>query len=209
MLCGCDKTFQIDVKVNSTNDLRFSKTFDFEETFDELKISESRFNGSCLYNFKSFDFEEIKKTNGYTCMDPRIADNTSEIYVGISFYLMNSTDKTIKYRLALNGANGYLIDYLRVLIIADDEMTMYKDFEENEKVHDAANECENTKYFEDDKNVFSDLSLDLKANEPKRFIILVWEEEDELYDDEGQRLTGYKDHSYDVNGIDLELTFSD
>jgi hypothetical protein len=209
MLCGCDKIYRIDVKVNSTNDIRFSKTFDFEETFTELELSDLRLNSSCFYNFKFFDFEEIKKTNGYICLNPDIADQSSNRYVGISFYMMNQTDKTINYSLALNGANDYLIDFLRVLIITDDEMTLYRDFEENELIHDEESSYENTKYFQDDNNVFSNLTFDLKANEPERFIILVWEEEDELYDDEGHRLTGYKDHSYDVNDIDLELTFSD
>ena len=182
-LIGCDRSYHSYLTINSSNEILLSKTDEFSENTNNLYYSNNYLNDNHIASYKNL--------------------SNAIIY---SFFIKSSRDINAKLSLKLNDANNYLLDYIRIAIEIDEEFIVYKYFDKNEIVHDEDNEYENTNYFISETDVFKEYDLPLIIDDSKNVIIYIWVEETELYDKNGNRLTGRKDHSNDISQIDLLLS---
>ena len=121
------------------------------------------------------------------------------------FELLSQKDNTYNMSLKLLNNNKYVVDFLRVAIVIDDSLKVYKFYDKNEVIYHKENDPDTILHFNSETEIFNDLTVDLLENESKTIKIFAWVEEAELYDARGNRYTGYRDHSYDADTIMLSL----
>lgn len=105
----------------------------------------------------------------------------------------------------LTQPNKYVIDYVRVAILIDSELKVYKYYDEKEGIYHKDNDPDTLLHFKSKNEIFDNLEISFEENETKEMVVFVWIEEAELYDENGQRDKGWADKSYNATPINLNL----
>lgn len=121
------------------------------------------------------------------------------------FEITSLVDDTCNLSLKLVDANKYVIDFLRVAIIIDGELRVYKYYDKNEEIYHKEDDPDSILHFNSKSDIFNELTVELSSGEPKEVIVFIWIEEAELYDKNGERYTGWADKSYDASPIMLSM----
>ncbi len=161
------------------------------EKIDSFTFSSEGFNHQPLENYSNIDF-----TNN--------ENNVSNAYVN-KFEITSLTDDTYNLSLRLVDANRYVVDFLRVGIIVDGELTVYKYYDKHEELYHKENDPDSILHFNSKSEVFNGLTVGLSAGETKEIVIFIWIEEAELYDKNGERHKGWADKSYYASPIMLSM----
>ena len=189
LLSGCDKIYICELDVKSSNS-EVNFVVDGEIVINHYQFTEKNMNRSPLDNYSNIDFT-LKESYSIANV--------------FKFEILSSSDKTYNLSLELNEANKYVIDFLRIGIVIDENVKVYKYYEDSEKIYHRENDPDSILHFKSKNEIFDELSINLKANEQKEILFFVWIEEAELYDKDGNRYTGYKDKSYDASEIYLKF----
>ena len=161
------------------------------EAFDSYNFSYEGFNHQPIEKYSYIDFTNIES-------------NASNANVN-KFEISSLTNDTYNLSLKLVDANKYVVDFLRVGIIVDGELNVYKYYEKSEEIYHKENDPDSILHFNSTNEIFSELMVDFSAGETKEIVIFIWIEESELYDKNGERYTGWADNSYDASPIMLNL----
>ena len=156
------------------------------------------------FNFSTEGFNILPKEN-YSKIDfSKRDDHTSHDY-RYKFKIASSTNGTYKLSLKLIDDNKQVRDFLRVAIIVDNELTVYKYYDIFENIYHRENDPDSILHFNSKHEIFNELPITFFAGEEKEITIFIWIEESELYDRSGERYTGWKDKSYYASPIMLGL----
>ncbi len=161
------------------------------EASDSFNFSSKEFNHQPLENYSNIDFTSNE-------------NNVSNANVN-KFEITSSTNDTYNLSLKLVDANKYVVDFLRVGIIVDGEVRVYKYYDKSEELYHKENDPDSILHFNSKSEIFNELTIDFSAGETKEIAIFIWIEEAELYDKNGERHKGWADKSYDASPIMLSM----
>lgn len=161
------------------------------EASDSFNFSNEGFNHQPLENYSNIDFTNTES-------------NVSNANVN-KFEIASSTNDTYNLSLKLVDTNKYVVDFLRVGIIIDGELSVYKYYDKTEDLYHKENDPDSILHFNSKTEIFNDLTVDISAGESKEIIVFIWIEEAELYDGNGERYKGWADKSYNASPIMLSM----
>lgn len=189
VLVSCDRSYVCSFDVLCSNE-NINVVIDGEVT-DSISFSGSDFNAQPSAQYSNIDFTNYE-------------NNVSQAKVH-KFEIVSLTDGTYSISLKLVDANKYVVDFLRVGIIVDEELSVYKYYDEHEKLYHKKNDPDSILHFNSENDIFNELTVNLSAGESKEIVVFIWIEESELYDENGERYTGWADKSYDASPIMLSM----
>ncbi len=189
-LSSCDRMYVYSLDVKSLDE-NLSYVID-DEMYNSYQYYLNKLNWGFKREYSEMDF--FSDDNDFTLH--------SLMY---QFELLSQIDNTYNMSLKLLNNNKYVVDFLRVAIVIDDSLKVYKFYDKNEVIYHKENDPDTILHFNSETEIFNDLTVDLLENESKTIKIFAWVEEAELYDARGNRYTGYRDHSYDADTIMLSL----
>ncbi len=188
-LVSCDRSHLCSLDILCSNE-NASIVVDGEKV-DSFTFSSETFNHQPLENYSNIDF-----TNN--------ENNVSNADVN-KFEITSLTNATYNLSLRLVDANRYVVDFLRVGIIVDGELAVYKYYDKHEELYHKENDPDSILHFNSKSEVFNELTVGFSAGETKEIIIFIWIEEAELYDKNGERHKGWADKSYNASPIMLSM----
>ena len=188
-LISCDTTHLCSLDVLCSNE-NASIVVDGEAS-DSFNFSNEGFNHQPLENYSNIDFTNTES-------------NVSNANVN-KFEIASSTNDTYNLSLKLVDANKYVVDFLRIGIIIDGQLNVYKYYDKSEELYHKENDPDSILHFNSKSEIFSELTIDFSAGETKEVVIFIWIEEAELYNKNGERYTGWADKSYDASPIMLSM----
>ena len=188
-LIGCDSIHLCSFDILCSNE-NIRVTVE-DKSYDSFTFSSENFNRQPLTRYSYIDFTVNDENN-----------SSAEMH---KFEFISLTDDTYNLSLKLVDANKYVIDFLRVAIIIDGELRVYKYYDQNEKIYHKEDDPDSILYFNSQTEIFNELTFELKAGEPKEVTVFYWIEQAELYDKNGNRYTGWADKSYDASPIMLSM----
>lgn len=186
-LSSCDKRYVYSLDVKSLDE-NLNYIID-DEMYESYQYYCDFMNFNCKTNYSDIDF----------------LGNDIGLSIPYQFELLSKVDGTYSMSLELLNNKQYVVDFLRIAVIIDDTVKVYKYYDENEVIFHKENDPETILHFNSETEIFNDFTIDLLENEPKTIKILVWIEEAELYDARGNRHKGWQDHSYDATPVELSL----
>jgi hypothetical protein len=185
----------------SSCDIEYVYSLDVKSLDENLNyIIDDEMYESYQYYYRTMNFQF--KTN-YSDID--FLGNDIGLSMPYQFELLSKVDDTYSMSLKLLNNKQYVVDFLRIAVIIDDTVKVYKYYDENEVIFHKENDPETILHFNSETEIFNDFTIDLLENEPKTIKILVWIEEAELYDARGNRYKGWQDHSYYATPVELSL----
>ena len=161
------------------------------EAFDSFNFSNEGFNHQPLEYYSNIDFTNTES-------------NVSNANVN-KIEIASSANDTYNLSLKLIDTNKYVVDFLRIGIIIDGQLSVYKYYDKSEELYHKENDPDSILHFDSKSEIFSELTVDFSAGEIKEIIIFIWIEEAELYDRNGERYTGWADKSYNASPIMLNM----
>ena len=187
-LMSCDRSHLCSLDVLCSNE-NASLIVDGEKV-TSFNFSSNEFNQQPLEKYSNIDFtsEESNSSN-------------AKVY---KFEISSLAEDTYSISLKLVDANKYVVDFLRVGIVIDNELKVYKDYDKFEELYQTESD-DGLLHFNSKSEIFNDLTVDFSAGETKEVIVFIWIEESELYDKNGERYTGWADKSYKASPIVLNL----
>ena len=188
-LASCDRSHLCSLDVLCSNE-NASIVVDGEKV-NSFNFSSEGFNHQPLENYSNIDFTNTES-------------NVSNANVN-KFEITSSTNDTYNLSLELVETNKYVVDFLRVGIIIDGELSVYKYYDKREELYHKENDPDSILHFNSKSEIFSELTVDFSAGETKEIVIFIWIEEAELYDKNGERYTGWADKSYNASPIILSM----
>lgn len=188
-LASCDRTYSSSLDILSSNDNA--------SIVVDGKASDS-------FSFSSDDFNSQPQTR-YSYIDFINAEDNHETVKIHKFEIASSANDTYSLSLKLIDANRYVIDFLRVGIVVDGKLSVYKYYDKYETIYHKEDDPDSILHFNARSEVFSEFAVELSAGETKEIVVFIWIEEAELYDKNGNRYTGWADKSYDATPIHLSL----
>ena len=156
------------------------------------------------FTFSSNDFN-MQPKDRYSFIDFMTDENKNSNAKMHKFEITSLVDETYNLSLKLVDANKYVVDFLRVAIIIDGELRVYKYYDKNEEIYHKEDDPDSILHFNSQNEIFNQLPVELSAREVKEIIVFIWIEEAELYDENGDRYTGWADKSYDASPIMLSM----
>ena len=156
------------------------------------------------FTFSSNDFN-MQPKDRYSFIDFMTDENKNSNAKMHKFEITSLVDETYNLSLKLVDANKYVVDFLRVAIIIDGELRVYKYYDKNEEIYHKEDDPDSILHFNSKNEIFNQLPVELSAREVKEIIVFIWIEEAELYDENGDRYTGWADKSYDASPIMLSM----
>lgn len=191
LLCfaGCDKSYNTSLNVVSSN--KSIRILDGEEKTTSKNFEDSDFNRQPTENYANIDFSGSEKSQ-----------SNAKIY---KINLNSTTEDNYTLSMYLTQPNKYVIDYVRVAILIDSELKVYKYYDEKEGIYHKDNDTDTLLHFKSKNEIFDNLEISFEENETKEMVVFVWIEEAELYDENGQRDKGWADKSYNATPINLNL----
>ena len=186
---SCDRSHLCSLDVQCSNEN--ARIVVNGEAFDSFNFSNEGFNHQPLEYYSNIDFTN---TEG----------NVSNANVN-KIEIASSTKDTYNLSLKLVDANKYVVDFLRIGIIIDGQLSVYKYYDKSEELYHKENDPDSILHFDSKSEIFSELTVDFSAGEIKEIIIFIWIEEAELYDRNGERYTGWADKSYNASPIMLSM----
>ena len=188
-LVSCDIGYFCSLDVLCSNEN--ASIIEKKKKVNSFNFSGVQLNRPPLQNYSTMDFTS-KESDGFG----------ANIY---RFEVSGSDKDTYNLSLKLVEANRYVVDFLRVGIIIDGELRVYKYYDKHETIYHKENDPDTLLHFHSKRVIFNDLNVDFSADETKEIVIFVWIEEAELYDKNGESYTGWKDKSYKTSSISLSL----
>lgn len=188
-LVGCDKSHLCSFDILCSNE-NISVIVE-GESYNSFTFSSDDFNSQPKDRYSFIDFTANEDNNSNAKMH--------------KFEITSLVDDTCNLSLKLVDANKYVIDFLRVAIIIDDELRVYKYYDKNEEIYHKEDDPDSILHFNSKSDIFNELTVELSSGEPKEVIVFIWIEEAELYDKNGERYTGWADKSYDASPIMLSM----
>ena len=186
-LVGCDKSHLCSLDILCSNE-NISVIVE-GESYNSFTYSSDAFNSQPKDRYSFIDFTANEDNNSNAKMH--------------KFEITSLVDDTCNLSLKLVDANKYVIDFLRVAIIIDGELRVYKYYDKNEEIYHKEDDPDSILHFNSKSDIFNELTVELSSGEPKEVIVFIWIEEAELYDKNGERYTGWADKSYDASPIML------
>ena len=188
-LVSCDRSHLCSLDVLCSNK-NASIVVDGEAS-DSFNFSSEGLNHLPLEKYSNIDFQNAESN----------ASNAN-VY---RFEIASLTNDKYNLSLKLVEANKYVVDFLRVGIMVDGELNVYKYYDKREKLYHEENDPDSILHFNSKSEIFSELTVDFSAEEAKEIVMFIWIEEAELYDKNGERYTGWADKSYNASPIMLNL----
>ena len=188
-LVGCDKSHLCSLDILCSNE-NISVIVE-GESYKSFTYSSNAFNSQPKDRYSFIDFTANEDNNSNAKMH--------------KFEITSLVDDTCNLSLKLVDANKYVIDFLRVAIIIDGELRVYKYYDKNEEIYHKEDDPDSILHFNSKSDIFNGLTVELSSGEPKEVIVFIWIEEAELYDKNGERYTGWADKSYDASPIMLSM----
>lgn len=188
-LVGCDKSHLCSLDILCSNE-NISVIVE-GESYNSFTYSSDAFNSQPKDRYSFIDFTANEDNNSNAKMH--------------KFEITSLVDDTCNLSLKLVDANKYVIDFLRVAIIIDGELRVYKYYDKNEEIYHKEDDPDSILHFNSKSDIFNELTVELSSGEPKEVIVFIWIEEAELYDKNGERYTGWADKSYDASPIMLSM----
>lgn len=188
-LVSCDRSHLCSLDVLCSNE-------NASIVVDGEKVTSFNFSSKGLNHQPSENYSNIDFTN--------TENNLSNANVN-KFEITSSADDTYNLSLKLVDANTYVVDFLRVGIIVDGELRVYKYYDQSEELYHKENDPDSILHFNSKSEIFNEITVDFSAGETKEIVIFIWIEEAELYDKNGERYTGWADKSYDASPIMLSM----
>ena len=188
-LMSCDRSHLCSLDLHCSNE-NASIIVSGEEC-DSYSFSSKEFNSQPLENYSNIDFTDS-------------GGNTSNAKV-YRFEIASLTDTTYNLSLSLIDANRYVVDFLRVGVVVNNEVVVYKYNDLLENIYHKENDPDSILHFNSKNDIFSELSINIGAGESKEIAVYVWIEEAELYNGEGERRKGWADKSYYASPITLNM----
>ena len=188
-LVGCDKSHLCSLDIQCLNEK--ASIVVGGEQLASFNFSSKELNHQPLERYSNIDFA-----------NPEI--NLSNANVN-KFEIISSTNDTYNLSLELVDANKYVVDFLRVGIIVDNELRVYKYYDKRENIYHKENDPDTILHFNSKSEIFSELTIDFSAEESKEIFTFIWIEEAELYNKNGERYTGWADKSYSASPIVLSM----
>jgi len=187
-LMSCDRSHLCSLDVLCSNE-NASLIVEGEKV-NSFNFSSNELNQQPLEKYSNIDFTSEENNN-----------SNSKVY---RFEISSLAEDTYNLSLKLVDANKYVVDFLRVGIVVDDELKVYKDYDKFEELYQMESDDE-LLHFNSKSEIFNDLTVDFSAGETKEVVVFIWIEESELYDKNGERYTGWADKSYKASPIVLSL----
>lgn len=187
-LMSCDRSHLCSLDLFCSNE-NASLIVDGEKV-NSFKFSSNELNQQPLERYSNIDFTSEESNN-----------SNAKIY---KFEISSLADDTYNISLKLVDANKYVVDFLRVGIVIDNEIKVYKDYDKYEELYQTESD-DGLLHFNSKSEIFNDLTVDFSAGEAKKIVVFVWIEEAELYNRNGERYTGWADKSYKASPIVLNL----
>ena len=122
-----------------------------------------------------------------------------------TFDIIASADESYRLSMELIDANRYVVDLLRIGILVDADLKVYKYYDKYEQLYHKENDPDTINHFVSQSKIFNDLHIDIDRGEAKEITVFIWIEESELYSKSGERHTGWSDKSYKATPISLRL----
>ena len=188
-LVSCDKTHLCSLDVLCSNEN--ASIVVNGEAFDSFNFSNEGFNHQPKENYSSIDFTNTES-------------NVSNANVN-KFEIASLTDDTYSLSLKLVDVNKYVVDFLRVGIIVDGQLRVYKYYDKSEEIYHKENDPDSILHFNSKSEIFSELKIAFSVGETKEIVIFIWIEEAELYNKNGERYKGWADKSYNASPIALNM----
>lgn len=189
IITGCDKGYSSNLDVFCNNEL--VKIIVNDEELNYYNFNYSYFNQQIKANYSDINFNDIDNDYTYSTKN--------------KFLVKSKINQTCNLSLNITRENKYVTDFLRVAIIIDNELLVFKYFEENEHIYNKEDDPDTLLYFNSKNEIFNNLSIDLVSNETKEIVVVIWIEESELYNSKGEHYKGWADKSYDATPIMLKL----
>ena len=156
------------------------------------------------HNFLSDHFNH-QPLERYSFIDFTISENNSSNAIVHKFEISSVKNNTYNLTLKLIDPNKYVIDFLRVGIVIDGELKVYKDYDKYEELYQREPDDPEMLFFASNSEIFNDLTVDLSEGEKEEITVFIWIEEGELYDRNGERYKGWADKSHKATPILLSL----
>ena len=186
LLVGCDTvhTYSLDIAIKNEN---ISVLVDGVE-HDTYQLADRYFNHAMMANYSNIDFDSYEE------------DLYVQKYV---FSLKADASDTYNISLKLIDANKHVVDMVRIAIIIDGQVNVYKHNDLLERIYHEENDPDSIIAFKSMQVVFEDIALYIEGGEVKEIAVFVWIEEAECYYITGRRRTGWADHSHDATPVEL------
>lgn len=155
-------------------------------------------------NFLSRELNSLPLEN-YSQIDFTSYENNSANVKMYKFDIVSLTNDTYNLSLKLVETNKYVVDFLRIGIIVDDELRVYKYYDKYENLYHKENDPDSILHFTTKSEIFNELAVNFSTGETKEIIVFIWIEESELYDKKGERYKGWADNSYKASPIILRV----
>ncbi len=193
-LVSCDRDFNYYVSVEASDSASVSENVEFTGPTDILRFHYSELNGSVHGRYTDINFENIADEWG-------LGQET--------FYVRSNVDGHLKFELDLYGANSYLRDCIRIGLIIDGQLHLYKQ-NDIDKYPDGMTDVE---YFEKEWPIFDydqkasvcSIEVDSSVGDIHKVTICFWSEYTEDLDRNGEHYTGHNIPSHHFTWIDLRL----
>ena len=189
ILVGCDRSYLCTFDINSLNEN--IKIVNNDEELSYYSFSSDDFNRQPKEYYSNINFFDYENDN-----------SNAKKY---KFEIKSLVDNTYNLSLILTDDNKIVRDLLRVGLVVDNKLYVYKYYDKNENIYHKENEPNSLLHFNSKTEIFNDLKVNIAKDNSKEIILFIWIEESELYDSNGERYKGWDDKSYQATPIMLNM----
>ena len=192
-LVGCDRGWDYNVSVISTDDISLYDIDSLDEK-QEIKQEISLFNNIYETEYKNIKFDDL--------------DDNYHGRKGYYKFNYKTSKETIDLKIELIEADKYLLDFIRVAVKYEDELYIYKFYDEKEEIFDKENDPTLIKHFESKSLITDKLNLNVLKEELNELTIIYWIEEGENVTSTGEINNSYKKGIYKIKSMNLKISIS-
>jgi len=172
--------------------IEIAESFDFIPGTNALSIDSYIYAGT---TYATINIEEIMNSEGHYV-------DQEDKYMSYRFYVRNSGAETIDigYYMKLNEVSNYMDEYIRIIVIEDDESRMYQKLDQKDELDNLPTyeELPSGINFLTTNILFRDEIENIKPGEIKSVRIIIWLENQDPDMDE----------SYQSGNIEVQLVFT-
>ena len=191
---ACDRNYNYYVQVVSTDEV-FLYYIDEEDAKNELVDEKSLFNSYFGTEYKDINFDDLQ-------------NNNTRWYVGCFTFKFETSNDIIDLKMELIDADKYLLDFIRVGVIFQDEIYIYKFYDKKEQMYDKENDPLSILHFENSSLITDSLNFDVIKDEFNELSIIYWIEEGEGVTPNGDLDKNYSKQRYKMGDMNLKISIS-
>lgn len=191
---ACDRNYNYYVQVVSTDEV-FLYYIDEEDAKNELLDEKSLFNSYFGTEYKDINFDDLQ-------------NNNTRWYVGCFTFKFETSNDIIDLKMELIDADKYLLDFIRVGVIFQDEIYIYKFYDKKEQMYDKENDPLSILHFENSSLITDSLNFDVIKDEFNELSIIYWIEEGEGVTPNGDLDKNYSKQRYKMGDMNLKISIS-